>query len=99
MIVYNRFIPPGRFSAMAVFPFIFVKGSSISEKSARHEKIHFKQQKELLIVFFYLLYLVFWLIYGYKNSPFEREARENSLNVNYLNQRKKFAWCRYLRNK
>lgn len=33
--------------------------------------------------------------YGYRNSPFEREAYDNSLNLHYLDTRKRKAWKRY----
>ena len=84
------------FAAMAVFPFVFVRGKSISEKTLRHEKIHFAQQKELLIVFFYLLYLIFWIFKGYRNIPFEKEAYSNQNDFFYLKKRRFFAWIKYL---
>ena len=63
----------------------------LSERTKRHEaNIHWPQQLELLIIFFYILYLLEWLIkffiYGseaYRNISFEREAYDNDDDINY----------------
>lgn len=96
MIIFNKILPPKGFKAMAIFPFIFVRGNSIDKKIINHEKIHFAQQKELLIVGFYILYGIFYLIYGYRDIPFEREAYRNADNPDYLKKRKPFAWLKHL---
>jgi len=41
----------------------------------RHEESHLKTELSLLMVIHGLLYLLFWLIYGYENNPFERYAQ------------------------
>lgn len=62
-IVYNRLIPFGSFKAITVGCFILVKrGRMLSEKDISHEAIHWEQQKELLVVFFYLLYCLFFAV-------------------------------------
>lgn len=82
---------------MAIWPIIFVRSDrKISEKIINHEKIHFKQQKELLLAGFYILYLIFWIKYGYRNIPFEKEAYDNDDNLKYLETRKHFAWIKYI---
>ena len=97
MIIKNNILPPKGYNAIAIFPFIFVRnGVKITDRLINHEKIHFAQQKELLIVFFYILYAVFYLFYGYRNMPFEKEAYNNDDNLNYLNNRKLFSWFKYL---
>jgi hypothetical protein len=97
MIIYNKYIPFKGFKAMAIFPFIFVRGENVSQKTINHEKIHFAQQKELFIIGFYILYLIFWIIFGYRNNPFEREAYKCDLNLSYLNRRVKFSWKNYIK--
>lgn len=62
-----------------------------------HEKIHWQQQLELLIIPFYILYIIFWIFYGYRNMPFEREAFDNDENQNYLKSRKMYSWVKYFR--
>jgi hypothetical protein len=63
------------------------------------KKIHIEQQKELLVVGFYLLYLFYWvrnLKQGTDDSyyaiPFEKEAYFNEVNLNYLKTRKRLGW-------
>lgn len=71
----------------------------------RHETIHWKQQMEMLIIPFYLWYVTEWFIRlfmpgnAYRNISFEREAYGNEENENYLEERKKFAWIKYLNKK
>jgi len=87
--------------AITLFPFIIVRSDYDNPTTINHEKIHIEQQKELLVVFFYVLYVYYWLkgkIKGmtnqdaYMSIPFEREAYDNHYNMEYLNKRKRFAW-------
>ena len=63
----------------------------LSPRTRNHEgNIHWPQQLELLIIFFYILYGLEWLIkffiYGgkaYRNISFEREAYDNDDNLQY----------------
>lgn len=70
-----------------------------------HERIHHRQQLELLLVFFYLFYLLNYLLNlvryrnhfkAYKEIVFEREAFAMDNDLQYLNKRKWFAFVRYL---
>ena len=45
---------------------------------------------------FYILWFIFYLIYGYRNIPFEKEAYDNDNNLNYLDDINLFAWVKYL---
>ena len=53
--------------------------------------------KELLYIFFYLLYFLEWLVRlfinknAYRNISFEKEAYAHENNFKYLNHRKHFA--------
>jgi len=76
---------------------------NLSERTKNHEMIHWKQQLEMLIIFFYLWYLLEWIIklfkYGkkaYMNLSFEREAYDNDDNLNYLETRKHYSWVKYI---
>jgi hypothetical protein len=91
--------------AMALYPFMLFKHKELKNNEAmvRHEKIHFRQQLELLIVPFYLVYVLHYLLnlikyknrsQAYLNICFEREAYANDQDVNYLKTRKAYAWCR-----
>ncbi len=101
--IIQNIIPFKGFAAMAIFPFIFIRKDWYEKVSAgrlhtvlNHEKIHFRQQLELLLIGFYLLYLVFWIFYGYKGIPFEKEAYANAKDSDYLIKRKPFAWVKYI---
>lgn len=60
--ILNRYIPFGSFKAMAVWPWIFIRrDKEFREVDLRHEEIHGAQQKELLLIGFYILYGVFFL--------------------------------------
>tara|TARA_R100001530_G_scaffold136269_1_gene116132 strand:+ start:5058 stop:5438 length:381 start_codon:yes stop_codon:yes gene_type:complete len=79
-----------------------VKGQIDREfRILRHESIHIKQQGELLVLPFYILYGVEWLIKfaiyrdakkAYKNISFEREAYDNESVINYLENRVRYNW-------
>ena len=102
-VVYNK-LPA---HAMALYPLMIFKNEEVKSdlRIIRHEKIHFKQQIELLIIFFYPLYLLQYLFNlikfrehhkAYMAICFEREAYANDNHLNYLNDRKAFAWVKFL---
>lgn len=94
-VIYNKIIPFKGFKAITIWPFIFVrKECSFNEVDLNHENIHGKQQKELLLIFFYLIYLIEWIFKGYKNISFEKEAYSNENNLDYLKNRKPYAMWR-----
>lgn len=70
-----------------------------------HEKIHFRQQVELLFVLQWLLYVLFYFINrikgmnhdkAYRNNPFEKEAFANDWDRDYLKKRKFLSWLKYM---
>ena len=98
---------PRGFIGITLYPFIFLKRKDLKHDAelVNHEKIHLKQQKELLIIFFYLLYFIEWIIkiiiyknsnLAYKNISFEREAYINESNLYYLENRKFWAFLNYI---
>ena len=94
---------------MSLFPFgIFVKRKDYPdyEKLINHERIHWEQQKEMLCIFFYIWYITEWLINipkyknrAYVNLSHEQEAYDNDQDLDYLKNRKRFAWLKYLKYK
>jgi hypothetical protein len=89
---------------ITLWPFVLVRGK-IDPFTLRHETIHIRQQAELLVLPFYVLYLGFWLYrwvqLGDKRSayfaiPFEREAYSNQEEAGYLSSRTPFSWIRYI---
>ena len=103
-IIRNKYIPFKGFRAINLFGILFVRGNArINEKTIRHEAIHTAQMKEMLYIFFYLWYVIEWIIRlfmkgnAYRNISFEREAYDNESDIIYLEQRKRFAWTKYLK--
>lgn len=60
-IVKNKIVPFGSFVAMAMWPFIFCK-RDLTSIEINHEEIHGRQQRELWLIGFYILYVLFWII-------------------------------------
>ena len=77
----------------------------MSDRTRRHETIHYKQQLEMLFIFQWIFYGLFHLVNlvryrdgraAYYENPFEREAYANDEDVDYLQNRKHFAWVKYI---
>lgn len=71
-----------------------------------HERIHTSQQRELLFIPFYIIYIIEWVIRlfqyrnhhkAYMNISFEREAYSHGHDLGYLPRRRHYAWIHYLR--
>lgn len=106
-IVRCSWFPPKGYKAMTVLKWIIVRGNlTMSSRDINHEGIHYEQEKELLFVFFYLLYglefvLKFLFRYwnwhkAYRNLSFEREAYTNEGDMSYTQERHHYAWLRYM---
>ena len=106
MILIFKHLFYKNYVGLSLWPFIILKNDDLKDDTVliNHEKIHLKQQQELLIVFFYILYITEWLLRtllymdsykAYQNISFEREAYANETNLNYPDDRKAFAFLRY----
>jgi hypothetical protein len=90
----NKF---GGIRALAFYPFIIVsKKTIIDDQLLIHEKIHLRQQRELLVIPFYIWYLIALWRKGYHNISFEKEAYDNDTKNYYLSRRPMFAFLDYL---
>ncbi|MGM9476434.1 hypothetical protein ACS5PU_08385 [Pedobacter sp. GSP4] len=92
-------------AGMAIFPFVLLKSAGLKndQELINHEKIHLRQQLELLVVPFYLLYVLNYLINlaryrnhhtAYRNILFEKEAYDNEEDLKYLKNRSWYAWLK-----
>ena len=92
-----------RVKAITLWPFIICrdKGNPIL---IRHESIHIKQQAELFVIFFYILYLYDFVVglityrnsfAAYINIRFEQEAYNNQHDPNYLLTREPYSYRKY----
>ena len=97
-------IAPINIWAISFGPFVFCR-EEIQEPTKQHEIIHFQQQLELLFVFQWILYGIFFLIgtarwksaaISYIRNPFEKEAYLNQGKKDYLSKRNRWAWTRYI---
>ena len=107
MILISKCLVPKGYRGMTLFPFILLKRRRFKEDMVllNHEKIHLRQQLELLVMPFYLVYLIEFLIrylrfnswhLAYINISFEREAYTNEKNLNYLKTRRFWRFTKYL---
>lgn len=91
---------------VTLYPLIILKkGLETNKVVVSHEKIHLRQQLELLLLPFYLWYFIEYLIRliqykngfeAYKNISFEREAYANEDNLNYFKERKLYSFFKYI---
>ena len=86
-----------KLNGLAIFPFIFVRDQTSKTNSVliNHEKIHFRQQLELLFIGFIIWYYIAMFRKGYRGISFEKEAYENQGNLDYVKNRPWFAFLKY----
>lgn len=84
--------------AIAFFPFIIIPSTTIvDDELLNHERIHLRQQLELLVIPFYIWYLIALYRKGYMNISFEKEAYANENDLTYLKKRRIFAFRKYIK--
>lgn len=108
-IIRNNIIPPKGFTAINLFGLLFVRGNrELSLSTVTHERIHTRQMREMLYVFFYIWYVLEWLIRllvirnphkAYRAISFEQEAYEYERYPTYPSMRSHFEWTKYLTRK
>lgn len=107
MVIVCKHIFHKNYVGLSFWPFIILKNRALKEDAIlmNHERIHLKQQQELLVVLFYILYTLEWAFKSfvhlntyeaYKNISFEREAYENEKNLDYIKNRGLFRFIKYL---
>jgi hypothetical protein len=92
---------------MALYPFILLRHAGLKENTVliNHEKIHLRQQAELVIIPFYIWYFTEYLIRllqyrdhkkAYLNISFEKEAYQHEFTLNYLATRNIWDFMKHL---
>ena len=103
-VIINKLIPIKGYAAMTIWPFIFAR-KELNKYVLNHEEIHGKQQKELLLVMFYIIYVLEYIIKlfvtfnhkkAYKSISFEQEANRYENDLNYISTRHHYAWIKYV---
>ena len=105
VLVIKYLIPKG-FRGLTVFPFIFLmnKKDKINQELLNHERIHIRQQLEMLVLPFFIWY-GFEFIDGlirfknrreaYHNISFEKEAYANEKDLDYLDRRSFWSFLKW----
>ena len=107
ILIVFKYLTPRGFRGLTFYPFVFLadKDDKLNEVFINHEKIHIRQQLELLIVPFYVWYFTEYLIRllqfrnrkkAYYAISFEREAYANEKDLAYLKSRSFWRFLRYV---
>jgi hypothetical protein len=107
MLLFSKYLFHSGFNAITIWPFIILKNKSLEKDRIliHHEKIHLKQQIEMLWLLFFIWYLVEYMVKivkfkdpmkAYRNLSFEREAYDNEHNMYYLEKRKFWSFLKYM---
>ena len=106
LIVFKYLMPRG-FRGLTFFPFVILtnKHDALDKVCINHERIHLRQQLELLVLPFYVWYGIEFVIRllilkdrnkAYRTISFEREAYVNEKDLNYLKSRSFWNFLKYL---
>ncbi|REE08104.1 hypothetical protein DFQ09_109170 [Winogradskyella pacifica] len=109
MILISKYLVPKGYLGITIFPFMFLKTEDLKRNAVliNHEKIHLKQQLELFILPFYVLYTIEFLCrliqnkkwdLAYRNISFEREAYRHEKDLDYLKSRPLYNVFKFIRN-
>ncbi|MDT0645847.1 hypothetical protein RM545_04035 [Zunongwangia sp. F260] len=107
ILVVNKYLLGKGFKGVSIWPFVIVKYAWLKDDRLfiNHERIHLRQQLELLLIFFYIWYFAEFFIRllkykstykAYRNISFEREAYKMESDSQYLNRRRFWAFLNYL---
>lgn len=108
IILVSRFLIRRGFNGITLWPFVVLRKREMKEDAVmlNHEKIHLRQQIEMLVLPFYLWYviefLIRWFQYknrhtAYRNISFEREAYSFQNNFKYIKRRQFWAFVRFIK--
>jgi len=106
ILIVFKYLTPRGFRGLTFFPFVFLmnKEDVLDKVFVNHEKIHLRQQLELLVLLFYVWYvmefLIRWIItkdknVAYRNISFEKEAYTKEKDLNYLKSRSFWKFLNY----
>lgn len=107
ILIWQRLLKNTKISGITLFPFIILKKPEYKQDQTliNHEKIHLRQQVELLVIFFYIWYVIeyyYWVFklkdryLAYRSISFEREAYAMEDDLNYLATRKLWGFWKYI---
>lgn len=108
LIIVSKYLIPKGFSGFTFFPFVFLKKKEdkLNRVLLNHERIHIRQQLEMLIfpffVWYFLEFFIRLILYrnwkkAYYNISFEKEAYLHDNNAEYLKIRKLYSFLKFLK--
>lgn len=108
-VVVAKYLIPKGYNGLTLFPFVLIRNNldKTNKTLINHEKIHIKQQVQLLVVPFFIWYGLEYLFrlmqyknrtVAYRNISFEREAYANEQNLNYVKEMPFWSFLNYLKN-
>lgn len=106
-VIVAKYLIPKGFLGFAVFPFVLLASEKhkMNEVLLRHERIHLRQQSELLVLPFFIWYFLEYALRllqyrdrnkAYRNICFEREAYANEKSPDYLKSRALWSFITYV---
>lgn len=109
IIVCQKLLKNTKINGITLYPFIFIKNPEDKKDRVliNHEKIHLRQQLELLIIFFYIAYVLEYYYHyirlknghkAYRAISFEREAYAKEHDLQYLKGRKLWNFTQYFQS-
>ena len=107
IVVVNPYFLMKGFNAVTLWPLVVIRNEHLRKDDLllNHERIHYRQQLEMLVLPFYLWYLVEFFIrwfqlkhryLAYRAISFEKEAYANEMNFYYTPKRSFWAFIKYL---
>jgi hypothetical protein len=107
-VLVFKYLTPKWVRGITIFPFIVLSHREDKQNKVllNHEKIHIRQQIELLVLPFFLWYFMEYIIRffqyrnwkeAYLNISFEREAYQNEKNLHYLKKRSFWSFIAFLK--
>jgi len=110
ILIASKYLVPKGYIGITLYPFIIVRERRLINHPVllNHERIHLRQQAELLILPFYIWYVTEYFVRllrykdkkkAYRNISFEREAYANEKNIGYLGQRSFWEFLKYIKVK
>ena len=108
ILIVFKYLTPRGFRGLTFYPFVFLadKDDKLNKVFINHERVHIRQQIELLILPFYIWYFTEYLFRliqykdrkeAYFNISFEREAYKNEKDLNYLKSRPFWKFLKYVK--
>src|SRR4051812_29775840 len=105
-VIVSRYLIPKGFGGITIFPFVILKTEdhAVDAVYVNHEKIHIRQQLELLVLPFFVWYGIEFMVrlvqyrsktLAYQNISFEKEAYANEKRLDYLKSRRFWNFLRY----